>query len=323
MALHAEREAALAREVVALRELAKLRIDLDAARAEIDTHLNGPVHSTLMAERAGLAKMRAERDAARAEIDAIHAARAQIDNMKDNVIVRDRDAAFAALAEAVAEIDAIKNGARSAPATRRRLPDERQGRTRKFQIRQKDGPLIKIYVLAGVYGDSATPAHPNGLLGEIFLKVDRQGSLASGAFDGFAIGMSIALQHGVPVEAFTSKMVGMQFEPAGITGDKDYPMARSVLDLVGRWLRDEYGARALTVEETVGPKPGEIIDMSHKFHVIGPFVPVPANGVAKTAPEEKIAIECLSCRGLAKPRKSCGSCGGTGRDEMSKGGEKA
>jgi ribonucleoside-diphosphate reductase alpha chain len=128
------------------------------------------------------------------------------------------------------------------PPSRRRLPDERVGVTRKFHIERGQDPL-RLYVTVGEYED--------GKIGELFLKADRQGSLASGALDAVAMMISVGLQYGVPLEAFTEKLIGMRFEPAGFTGDEDkrYKNCTSVLDLIGRWLRDRYAPGTETEEK--------------------------------------------------------------------------
>jgi ribonucleoside-diphosphate reductase alpha chain len=113
---------------------------------------------------------------------------------------------------------------------RRRLPDDRYGITRRFAVRAPGADLLKIYVIVGCYVD--------GTPGEIFIHADKAGSLASGAFDAFAVSMSLGLQYGVPIEHYARKMRGMRFEPMGMT-DAEEPelrMCSSVLDLVGRWL---------------------------------------------------------------------------------------
>jgi len=114
---------------------------------------------------------------------------------------------------------------------RERLPDERQSVTRKFHIRTPDGDE-KIYVHVGLYAD--------GRPGELFLTVDKAGSLARGAIDAVAMSISVGLQHGVPLGIYTAKLRGMRFDPAGLTGDPAYPQVASVLDLVARWLDDRF-----------------------------------------------------------------------------------
>lgn len=120
------------------------------------------------------------------------------------------------------------------PPERLRLPESRSGMTRKFEVIRTDQEPLSVYITIGQY--------PDGRLGEVFLKCDRQGSLASGALDAVSIILSIALQYGLPLDVFTSKLVGTRFEPAGFTGDKDerYKTCTSILDLVGRWLRDNF-----------------------------------------------------------------------------------
>jgi ribonucleoside-diphosphate reductase alpha chain len=54
--------------------------------------------------------------------------------------------------------------------------------------------------------------------------------------DAFSVAISIALQYGVPLEAFVSKFVNMRFEPAGMTDDADIRMAQSMMDYIFRRL---------------------------------------------------------------------------------------
>ena len=58
--------------------------------------------------------------------------------------------------------------------------------------------------------------------------------------DAFSIAISIALQYGVPLEAFVSKFVNMKFEPAGMTDDPDIRMSQSIMDYVFRRLALDY-----------------------------------------------------------------------------------
>lgn len=126
---------------------------------------------------------------------------------------------------------------------RERLPDERQSLTRKFKLMrsaktkacpacghrwEEPGTEMRIY--------ATTSTYPDGRPGELFLKADKVGTLASGALDAVAIMMSIGLQYHIPLRAFTSKLVGTRFEPSGFTKDKDFPSCTSVLDLIARYL---------------------------------------------------------------------------------------
>jgi ribonucleoside-diphosphate reductase alpha chain len=108
-------------------------------------------------------------------------------------------------------------------AVRRRLPDERQALTKKFSVAGHDG-----YVTVGMYED--------GTPGELFIVMSKEGSTISGLMDGFATAISMALQYGVPLEVLVNKFAHMRFEPSGFTGDKDIPIAKSILDYIFRWL---------------------------------------------------------------------------------------
>ena len=73
-------------------------------------------------------------------------------------------------------------------AVRRKLPDERASLTHKFSIAGHDG-----YITVGMYED--------GTPGEIFVRMAKEGSTISGLMDSFATAISLALQHGVPLQA--------------------------------------------------------------------------------------------------------------------------
>jgi ribonucleoside-diphosphate reductase alpha chain len=110
---------------------------------------------------------------------------------------------------------------------RRRLPKQRPSRTTSFRVGDIEG-----YLTAGSYPDDG--------LGEIFVKVSKQGSTLSGVMDAFAIAVSVGLQYGVPLEALVSKFVNMIFEPNGMTDDKDIRIAQSLVDYLARRLAIDY-----------------------------------------------------------------------------------
>src|SRR5213076_1241460 len=83
-------------------------------------------------------------------------------------------------------------------------------------------------------GYMTSGAHDDGELGEIFLKLGKQGSTLAGVMDAFSIAVSIGLQYGVPLETYVSKFTNMRFEPAGMTDDSDIRMATSVMDYIFR-----------------------------------------------------------------------------------------
>jgi len=113
-----------------------------------------------------------------------------------------------------------------APA-RRRLPKSRPSKTTSFRVGDIEG-----YITAGSYPDDG--------LGEIFVKVSKQGSTLSGVMDAFAIAVSVGLQYGVPLEALVAKFTNMIFEPNGLTDDPDVRIAQSLVDYVARRLAIDY-----------------------------------------------------------------------------------
>jgi ribonucleoside-diphosphate reductase alpha chain len=110
---------------------------------------------------------------------------------------------------------------------RRRLPKQRPSKTTSFRVGDIEG-----YLTAGSYPDDG--------LGEIFVKVSKQGSTLSGVMDAFAIAVSVGLQYGVPLEALVAKFTNMIFEPNGMTDDKDIRIAQSLVDYLARRLAIDY-----------------------------------------------------------------------------------
>ncbi len=110
---------------------------------------------------------------------------------------------------------------------RNRLPKSRISRTTSFSVAGAEG-----YMTSGQY--------ENGKLGEVFLKLGKQGSTLAGVMDAFSIAVSIGLQYGVPLEQFAQKFTNLKFEPAGMTDDPDVRMAQSIMDYIFRRLALDY-----------------------------------------------------------------------------------
>ncbi|HEU0089337.1 MAG TPA: vitamin B12-dependent ribonucleotide reductase, partial [Pseudonocardiaceae bacterium] len=110
---------------------------------------------------------------------------------------------------------------------RRRLPKNRTGSTTSFTVGGAEG-----YITANSYPDDG--------LGEVFLKISKQGSTLAGLMDAFSVAISVGLQYGVPLETYVSKFTNMRFEPAGMTDDPDIRMASSVMDYIFRRLALDY-----------------------------------------------------------------------------------
>ena len=111
--------------------------------------------------------------------------------------------------------------------TRKRLPKSRQSRTTSFTVGGAEG-----YMISG--------AHDDGQLGEVFLKLGKQGSTLAGVMDAFSIAVSVGLQYGVPLETYVSKFTNLRFEPAGLTDDPDVRMSQSIMDYIFRRLALDY-----------------------------------------------------------------------------------
>ena len=79
-------------------------------------------------------------------------------------------------------------------------------------------------------------SYPDDGVGEVFLKLGKQGSTLAGVMDAFSMAISISLQYGVPLEKWVEKFTNMRFEPAGVTDDPDIRIASSVMDYVFRRL---------------------------------------------------------------------------------------
>lgn len=109
-------------------------------------------------------------------------------------------------------------------AVRNRLPDERMSVTHKFNVGGHEG-----YITVGLYPDRQP--------GEVFITMAKEGSTVSGLISSFAQALSIALQHGVPLELFCDKFSYTRFEPSGWTGNPEIHHATSVCDYIFRWLQ--------------------------------------------------------------------------------------
>ncbi|MGA0183985.1 MAG: vitamin B12-dependent ribonucleotide reductase [Candidatus Nanopelagicales bacterium] len=206
---------------------------------------------------------------------------------------------------------------------RRRLPKSRPSRTTSFSVAGAEG-----YLTAGSYED--------GELGEVFLKLGKQGSTLAGVMDAFSIAISIALQYGVPLEAFVSKFVNMRFEPAGMTDDPDIRMSQSIMDYIFRRLAldhlpldkrealgiftaDERAATVTQQYETPQVEAAPAVDLAVDEQS-APAGEMPAASSAHSSAEllEEItgtasdAPLCMTCGIKMRPAGSCYVCEGCG-----------
>lgn len=106
---------------------------------------------------------------------------------------------------------------------RRRLPLERQGVGRKFQVGEYGG-----YIHVGLFED--------GTPGDMFVDIAKEGTTLAGLMNSLMISVSLGLQYGVPLEVYVQRFSHMRFEPSGFTNDEDIRNAKSIVDYIFRWM---------------------------------------------------------------------------------------
>src|SRR4029077_18718963 len=132
--------------------------------------------------------------------------------------------------------------------------------THKFSVGGHEG-----YITVGKYND--------GRVGEVFIKMSKEGSTLSGIMDGFALTMSLGLQYGVPLKVFVDKLLNTRFEPSGITANPNIRFVSSVLDYIARWLGGRF------ISEDYLKLNGEQAAVAH---APAPASPLTASGPAMT-----------------------------------------
>jgi ribonucleoside-diphosphate reductase alpha chain len=121
-----------------------------------------------------------------------------------------------------AEAEVIQTAAANRPV-RKRLPRQRPATVTRFSV-------------AGAEGYMTASSYPDDGIGEVFLKLGKQGSTLAGVMDAFSIAISVGLQYGIPLDSYVAKFTNMRFEPAGLTDDPDIRIASSVMDYIFRRL---------------------------------------------------------------------------------------
>jgi ribonucleoside-diphosphate reductase alpha chain len=184
-----------------------------------------------------------------------------------------------------AEAAAPAAAPREARPVRRRLPRQRSATVTRFSV-------------AGAEGYMTVSNYPDDGVGEVFLKLGKQGSTLAGVMDAFSMAISVGLQYGIPLESYVAKFTNMRFEPAGMTDDPDIRMASSVMDYIFRRLaldHLEYDDRAelgiLTTGERTAQLNGE--DPAHVGDELDP------EELAQSVPVEKVQHREPSARDSA------------------------
>ncbi|WP_329084302.1 MULTISPECIES: vitamin B12-dependent ribonucleotide reductase [unclassified Streptosporangium] len=208
--------------------------------------------------------------------------------------------------------------------TRRRMPNQRPSTTTRFTV-------------GGAKGYMTASSYPDDGLGEVFLKMSKQGSTLAGVMDAFSVAISIGLQYGVPLETYVGKFVNMRFDPAGMTDDPDVRIAASVMDYIFRRLALDhlpYDDRAalgiFSASERAAQQRGEDPAPIHTDEVIAELAtsapieePQPRPEAAPAEAPRVGSLEshqgrtadaplCMTCGTKMRPAGSCYVCEGCG-----------
>jgi ribonucleoside-diphosphate reductase alpha chain len=206
---------------------------------------------------------------------------------------------------------------------RRKLPKKRPSQTISFSV-------------GGAEGYMTSSSYPDDGLGEVFLKMSKQGSTLAGVMDALSVSISIALQYGVPLEKYVEKFTNMRFEPAGMTDDPDIRMASSLVDYIFRRLALDYlpyEERAALGILTTAERTAEVNgDDPAKVHEVD-LDALRASAPIEEAVAERVQIEskksrkdllhsaqarsadaplCMNCGTKMRPAGSCYACEGCG-----------
>jgi ribonucleoside-diphosphate reductase alpha chain len=191
---------------------------------------------------------------------------------------------------------------------RRKLADERRAITHKFSVGGHEG-----YLTVGLYED--------GLPGEIFITMAKEGSTVSGLMDSFATAVSLALQYGVPLKVLCDKFSHTRFEPSGWSSNRDIGYAKSLMDYIFRWLglkflpRDAQPREEASVEPATQSEAAEAAKLASKFTQVSPSERSAAGGVEARPAQAQLAgvinddaPSCSDCGAIMVRNGSCYRC---------------
>ena len=196
---------------------------------------------------------------------------------------------------------------------RRRLPDERQAITHKFDIAGHEG-----YITAGLFED--------GTPGELFLVMAKEGSTISGFADAFAQAISYALQFGVPLQVLVDKFSHARFEPSGMTKNPDIRFAKSIVDYIFRWMAtkflsndSQYHAGVNNREErreldrpAAETQKAEAAPKADTLKATAPKPAAPSTYAAAAMQNQEDAPPCSMCGAIMVRSGSCYKCANCG-----------
>jgi ribonucleoside-diphosphate reductase alpha chain len=170
---------------------------------------------------------------------------------------------------------------------RHRMSDTRMSLTHKFEIAGHEG-----YITVGLFED--------GMPGELFITMAKEGSTIGGLMDTVGTLTSIALQYGVPLESLVKKFAYQRFEPSGFTKNPDIRSTTSITDYVFRWLGCQF---IKGYKEATAPHRGqpdlplkELPDMEKKS------INRPVPELSRTAEKELIDVITNNSPGEGNPK---------------------
>jgi len=207
---------------------------------------------------------------------------------------------------AVMRAGVLEQATEAAPMpARHKLPDERQSITHKFDIAGHEG-----YITVGLYED--------GMPGELFLTMAKEGSTISGFADAFAQAISYALQYGVPLQDLVDKFSHVRFEPAGMTKNPDVRFAKSIVDYIFRWmaakfLSPEAQYRAgVNVQETVTTPEQLTLDVAALATAPVAAAPKAVGSKFAAMQNQEDAPPCTTCGSIMVRSGACYKCANCG-----------
>ena len=126
---------------------------------------------------------------------------------------------------------------------------------RRHMPRRRSGHTVTVAIGTECLCLTANERDDDGSLGEVFIHWGKHGSSTAGLVSAYAAGLSLGLQHRVPLADLIRSGLGQYFVPNGHTDDPEIPRVRSAVDYIARrlaidWLpyaeRAELGVYTLT-----------------------------------------------------------------------------
>jgi ribonucleoside-diphosphate reductase alpha chain len=217
------------------------------------------------------------------------------------------------------------------------------------RLPRKRSAVVTRFAVSGAEGYMTASSYPDDGVGEVFLKLGKQGSTLAGVMDAFSIAISVGLQYGIPLESYIAKFTNMRFEPAGVTDDPDIRIASSVMDYIFRRLaldhlpydqRAEIGilsageraaqlagedpaavadqpdpvemAQSVPIEKASQPPQPEIRNPERDAPASPPAPPSSTELIESHQRRSADAPLCLTCGTKMRPAGSCYVCEGCG-----------